>query len=334
MANTPEAHSEQGAQPLLPVVVLGATGYIGRRVVEALAASGWAQPVAVSRRAATASFSAATRTVALDATDKQALAAVLADAAGVVNCIAGEASAIVSGGEALLEAASRMHTPPRVVYLGSIAAYGSAPGEVDEQSPLLGDLGDYSASKARVDALAASAPFAVRLRPGIVYGPASPWWTDRIARLLVARRLGDLGDAGAGCCNLVHVDDVVGAILQALRRPDCAGQAYNLGSPARITWNAYFRQFAQALGAPPVRRISGLRLLVEQNVAGPVLKIREKLKGTDGDLPAIRPWLTTLCRQTIHMDVRKAEQQLGMRWITLDNGLAGSAVWFLSGNRT
>src|SRR5262249_45625292 len=146
--------------------------------------------------------------VALNATDPGVLAPVVASASAVVSCVNGPAHDILRSGEALLQAAGALTSPPHVVYLSSIAAYGSVRGVVDEDHPLRGDLTDYSAAKAAVETRAAPLPFVLRLRPGIVYGPGSDWWTDRIARLLVGRRLGDLGASGGGICNLVHVDDV------------------------------------------------------------------------------------------------------------------------------
>ena len=323
---------ERAAAPPVkqPVVVLGAGGFIGRRVVDALAALSWAEPVAVGRRIDAADLHPAARKVALDASDAHALESVLAGAAGVVSCIGGDPASIVRSGRALLAVTARMPVTPRVVYLSSLAAYGAVADTVDEDSPLRDNYTDYGAAKALVDQLAAEHPFVVRLRPGIVYGPGSPWWTDRIARLLVARRLGDLGEAGGGYCNLVHVDDVVAAILSALREPAAAGHAFNLGSPQVPTWNEYFLQYAHALRAAPVQRIGRGRLWFELAVRGPLLKVGERLTGKDA-MPAIRPWLTDLCRLAVRMRVERAEQVLGMRWKPLDEGLDECATWFVTG---
>jgi len=313
-----------------PVVVLGAGGFIGRRVVDALAASSWAEPVAVGRRIDAADLHPAARKVALDASDERSLESVLVGAAGVVSCISGDPASIVRSGRALLTVTARMPVAPRVVYLSSLAAYGAVADTVDEDAPLRNNYTDYGAAKALVDQLAANYPFVVRLRPGIVYGPGSPWWTDRIARLLVARRLGDLGEAGSGYCNLVHVDDVVAAILSALREPAAAGHAFNLGSPLVPTWNEYFMRYAHALRAEPVRRIGRGRLWFELAVRGPLLKVGERLTGKDA-ASAIRPWLTDLCRLGIRMRVDRAEQVLGLRWKPLDKGLDECATWLLTG---
>jgi nucleoside-diphosphate-sugar epimerase len=319
------------------VIVLGAGGFIGRRIVAALAASGWARPVAAGRRIASVDLGGRIEKVPVDATDPAQLGSVLAGATGVVSCIAGSARDIRVSGGALLQATAGLPDPPRIVYLSSMAAYGSATGRVDEAAPLRGDLGDYSAAKAQVETLLAGQPFVVRLRPGIVYGPGSPWWSDRIARLLVSRRLGDLGPAGEGTCNLVHVDDVAKATVRALEIPLRGGEVYNLGSARPPTWNQYFACYAHALGAAPVRQVSAARLAAELYLSGPLLKIMEKaLPGARllAKHPAIRPWLTQLCRHELRIEVARAERELAMQWLALEQGLGQTATWFLEGGRT
>ena len=220
------------------ILVLGATGFIGRRVVDALAASTWATPVAASRRARPGQPGS----LVVDATRADALAAALQGIDGVVNCVAGDAAVIAGNAAALFDAASRLPQPPPVVHLSSMAAYGSAVGLVDETAPLLGDLDAYSSAKAAAETRAAAYPAAVILRPGIVYGPGSPWWSDRIARLLVARRLGDLGARGDGWCNLVHVDDVARAAVSALRMPEALHRPSISVRPHRPPGTAIFRR--------------------------------------------------------------------------------------------
>jgi len=271
------------------VLVLGAGGFIGRRIVAALAAGDWAQPVAAGRHSTSLPAGAGVEVQALDATDPERLAPALEGVGAVVNCVAGSAPNIVSAAQVLFATAARRAAPPRIVHLSSLAVYGSARGEVDESTPLSGGARDpYGAAKLAAEQLARTYPRAVILRPGIVYGPASPWWSDRIARLLVARRLGDLGAAAQGVCNLVHVDDVAEAVVRSVRAADVEGQIFNLALPQPPTWNEYFRRYAQALGATPLRRISGTQLALELTLRGPLLKLTEML-GRRGGAPPMRP---------------------------------------------
>src|SRR6202043_373734 len=127
--------------------------------------------------------------------------AALEGVSGVVNCITGDGGTIIASAQALFDAASHRHPPPRIVHLSTMMVYGTAAGTVDETAPLKGDWDEYSAAKAQVERLACTYRSVVQLRPGIVYGPDSPIWSERIGRWLREQRLGDLGTAGEGYCN-------------------------------------------------------------------------------------------------------------------------------------
>jgi 2-alkyl-3-oxoalkanoate reductase len=316
------------------ILVLGASGFIGRRVVQMLAASDWAMPIAASRSVGLC-LAGSVETLRLDATRPAAMHDALQGVAGIINCIAGDSQAIVASARTLFTAVSRLTPAPRIVHLSTMMVYGTAAGTVDESAPLKGDWDDYSAAKTEVEQLARACKSVVQLRPGIVYGPDSPIWSGQVGRWLRQRRLGDLGDAGIGCCNLVHVDDVVEAIQRALRTPGIDGEVFNLSLPSPPTWNDYFRQFATALGTAAVP-ISRSRLMMEQYLLAPPLKIAELLSA---QLPfrwrppePIRPWFVRLCGHSLRMDVRKAERVLGMTWTPLEEGLRDSAAWLLARN--
>lgn len=312
------------------VLVLGAGGFIGRRVVAALAAAPWARPVAALHRAPLERDDV--ETVRLDAADPAALQPALNGVDAVVNCIAGNARTIVATARTLFAGAALAPSRPRVVHVSTMAVYGSAVGRVDEGAALRGDHGAYAAAKVEAERCAAGWDDVVTLRPGCVYGPGSAQWSERIARLLQARRVGDLGAAGDGACNLVHVDDVVAAVLLALRRPRIAGHAFNLGLPQAPTWNEYFVAFGRALGAVPVRRIPARRLALEARLWAPPLKVAEiiaaRLGRPAGDRipPPIPPSLLRLWGQDLRLDVRKAEDMLGLSWTPLDAGLRTTAA--------
>ena len=318
--------------------MLGASGFVGRRVLHHLTKTEWARPVAVSRHASGLRLPGV-ETLDVDVSNSKSLAAALANAVGIVNCVAGSPELIVSTTKAVLEIASSLPSPPRIVHFSSLAAYGSATGVVDETTPLRGDLDDYSAAKAQTDRLAGQYRSMVVLRPGIIYGPGSSWWTDRIARLLVRKRLGSLGGNGNGNCNLVFVDDVAIAAVRALDLSDTDLGAYNLGWPVPLTWNAYFEKYAAALGALPVRHVSRQRLMVETRLLAPILKVFEMTLVAPSlarwnPVPPLRPWLPTLCGHDIRMDVSRAERALALRWTPLDVGFRLSADWFQAGGRT
>ncbi|HEX7748506.1 MAG TPA: NAD-dependent epimerase/dehydratase family protein [Bordetella sp.] len=288
------------------VLVLGATGYVGRHIVQTLAATDWAEPIAASRHGA----------VALDATDTTALIPALQRADAIVNAMAASPQDMIANAQALRAALASK--PMRLVHFSSMAAYGNVEGSIGEDQPLLGDLGPYSAAKAQTEHILRDCAETVTLRPGCVYGDGSPQWSARIARLLRAHRIGDLGAAGDGCSNLVHVDDVARAVLAALQRPQAGGQAYNLSMTQAPTWNEYFIAYARALGATPVSRIGARQLKLEAKVLAPALKIAEiagRRIGLARSLPPpISPSLLRLWRQDIRLSSAKAGRDLGLQW--------------------
>jgi len=311
------------------VLVLGGGGFIGRRIVARLCREGTARTVAAGRRAPR-NPDPGVESVALDATDAKAVADGIAGVTAVVNCITGDPQTIVESARVLFEAAARCPHPPRIVHLSSMAVYGKQTGEMDESAPLRPDLNEYGAAKVAAEGFASRYADAVSLRPGIVYGPDSPLWSRYIAQLLMSGRLGDLGDEGRGICNLVHVEDVAGAVVRSLSAPDVAGRAFNLSMATPPTWNDYFCLYAQALGATPVKRISRARLLWETKVLAPLLKVAAGVsRGSARVPPPIRPWLLELCRHRITLRSAAAGQALGVAWTPLQQGLAATAGWYL-----
>jgi len=305
------------------VVVLGGSGFVGSATLYSLASAGY-HPVSAHRGPREASDGIEFHPC--DATDPAAIARVLKGAAAVVNAVLGNADTLIAATRLVADAA-REGLP--VVHLSSMAVYGQASGRVSETAKLLG-TGSYAEAKIACEAIL-SGTGAVILRPAIVYGPGGEQWAGRIFRLLRAGRLGDLGEHGDGRCNFVHARDVGAAVVAALVTPGAAGQAINLAHPSAPRWNTVLRAAARAIGAVPLRRISGRRLSAEVMCLAPPLHAaalaarRLKLQ-----LPeAITPSLRALFRQDLSLDGYKARALLGLAHTAPAEGLAECAAWFL-----
>ncbi|WP_211254916.1 NAD-dependent epimerase/dehydratase family protein [Nevskia soli] len=306
------------------ILILGASGYVGRQLVKALATSEWAMPLVTHHYHTPPSGCESVGKV--DATDSAQLFEAMRGVDAVVNAVAGTSNVIRANARALYEAAARQPQPPRVVYLSSMAVYGAASGVVDESSSLTQNAGGYAGAKVEAERIARGYPRAVILRPGCIYGRGSRQWSERIARWLLAGRIGDLGSRGAGFCNLVHIDDLVAALLNALRQPDIEGECFNIVMPGSLTWNEYFLWLAQFHNALPVRRISEKRLLFEGSVLAPALKAAQlvaRLLGADSAAvpEPMPPSLLRLFSQNIRLDGRKSEDRLGLHFTPLMTGL-------------
>jgi len=276
------------------IAVFGATGFVASRLIEHLLSDPAHSVIAAARRPESLPLHDRIEVRRMEAGDAAAIHAALEGADAAVNCIMGTAQAMLESTRNLAEAARRRHLP-RLVHISSIAVFGDREGLVDEDaSQAAGDW--YGQAKIgceeMVGALMRDGLDVITLRPALIYGPGSALWTTRIARLLRARRLGDLGERGDGYCDLVHLDEVAAAIVAALKLPGVSGQSYNLANPAPPTWNAYLMAFARALGAVPLRRIPGWQLTLERKIAAPLLRMGEIGLGRLGAAALVPPPIT------------------------------------------
>lgn len=320
------------------ILVLGGSGYVGARLCAMLRQTRWATPVSASSR----HHGDGADRLRVDTRDPAALTLALHGIDAVVNCVAGNAQAISQGAQVLAKACTAAGCG-HIVHLSSMSVYGPAEGRVTEEAPLDPGLGWYGKAKCEAEGhivgFGQSGGTAVILRPGCVWGPGSELWVGRIARLLVAGRLGDLGEAGDGWSNGVHVDDVCAAIVAALRASRPSGQllTYNLAAPDSPRWNDYFVDLALAIGATPVRRLSRRQLRLDAWLAGPPLKVAERLLAKAGlrarNLPdPLAPGLIGLWERHLLQDSQSAQRDLDLRWTPYPQALRQSVAWFLQGN--
>jgi nucleoside-diphosphate-sugar epimerase len=237
------------------ILVTGAGGFIGGRVVEVLYGRGEAEVRAGVRRWSTAARIGRLpiEIVPCDLLDAAQVDAAMRGATAVVHCAVGDRAATVDGTRNVMDAALR-HGVRRVVHLSTIDVYGGAAGTVLEDAPLVETGAAYGDSKIAAERVcqeyAAKGLSVVMLRPTIVYGPFSESWTMEFAqRMLGGRWLLPESDCN-GRCNLVYVDDLVLAVLRALEAEGVDGRAFNVNGPDHVTWNEYFRALAGSLGLP------------------------------------------------------------------------------------
>ena len=239
------------------VLVTGAGGFIGGRVVEALV-----QQEGVEVRAALRRWSTAARIgrlpldpIQCDIMEPDQLRAAVEGVDAIIHCAVGDRRATVVGTRNLLQAALDAGVR-RVVHLSTIDVYGRAVGLVDETEPLLETGREYGDSKIEAEAVCREFVEAglevVILRPTIVYGPFSELWTVefterfRDGNWLLPR------ETCQGRCNLVYVDDLVRSILLALDAEKASGEAFNVNGPDDVTWQEYFDALNSALDFPPL----------------------------------------------------------------------------------
>jgi nucleoside-diphosphate-sugar epimerase len=313
------------------VLVFGGSGFVGRELVRQLQNTDWALPVVVSRSPQNLR---GVESVAFDVRDASRLREVLRNADTVVNCVAGDSTAIINGASNLVDAALYAGKP-RMVHMSSMSVYGRAEGLIDESFPLQDDIGWYGHAKIVAEQhmrrYAAEGGEVVIFRPGCVVGLQSSLWVRRIGVLLKNGRLGNLGAGGDGPANLVDVADVAQAAVRALQFP-LSGKvaAFNLACPDSPRWNDYFADFALGIGALPLRTLGERRMKLDAYAIGVPVKILEKILVKLGSNPkllpeSIPPSLLGLWRQQIQLNSEAVSASLQLRWTpysaTLTNAL-------------
>ena len=318
------------------VLVTGAGGFVGGRVVEALHQAG-----APHIKAATASLgnphlsvhrssAAAVEVTPYDLFDPASLARALHGAEAVIHCARDDDPARMAEGLRRLLGASRAAGVRKVVQLSSVAVYGAATGEVVEDTPPAGKLDAYARAKLKSEAdcrAAAGEGMAVAvLRPALVYGPGGALWTTPFVRRLAAGWQG-LGPGGMGRANLVHVDDVARCAAFVAGEALGAYAVFNLSGPEAPTWNDYLARFADVLETPRPKGVQSTSLALAA-LRRPAAALKRKL--SKGKAPAsLAPTWQEL--KLFRLDaVYRTDKLAAMGFepsVSLDEGLADCARW-------
>ncbi|HSH88039.1 MAG TPA: NAD(P)-dependent oxidoreductase [Methylophilus sp.] len=319
----------------MKVLILGATGHVGSRLHNQLQQHNITS-IAASRGRMRSDLS---NHVILDSMNLSDLTKQLQNVDAVVNCVAGSKDSIGTGAQILTQAALAAGKP-LIVHLSTMSVYGASEGVINETSPFDPDYNWYAAAKVEAEnhmqAYAHAGGKVVVFRPGCIHGPGSTQWVERISNLLGNFRLGDLGDAGDGWSNLVHVDDVVNAIQLGINLPLREGeiQHYNLAAPDSPRWNQYFIDLGQAIDATPVKRIHPTQLKLDSKAFSPCVKIGQKLLEKVGKANLARhlpeplpPSLVRLFKQHIFLDVQKISS-IGFTFTPYQESLCDCVAWF------
>ena len=186
-----------------------------------------------------------------DLGDPASLKNVFEGADTVFHCVTGDRAATVQGLTNCLAGAQGAGIR-RFVYLSSAVVHGFAPtGVLVETSPLEPAAGsEYAENKTAAEKIIASwrgGPEIVVLRPSIIYGPRSKYWSEYPARKIVSGTA-YLVDEGRGHMNDIHIEHLLDAMLLAAHHPKAANQIYVLQDGFGLTWRDYYGALCELLG--------------------------------------------------------------------------------------
>jgi nucleoside-diphosphate-sugar epimerase len=161
----------------------------------------------------------------------------------------------VEGTRVLLEAAVEARCE-RFLYMSTFAVYAlDDRAVVDESTPFLHEGPAFQLSRVRAEqavwgAGARSLPVTVLRAPNILGVHPTSTWTVLLAQRILKGEFALRGD-GSGSFPYAHVDNLVDAVLAAIRTDRAVGQAYNIVD-GQTTGREYTDRFCQWLGLSPL----------------------------------------------------------------------------------
>ena len=303
-----------------PLLVTGATGFIGRRLVQRLMEAG-ASPRALvlPDDAVPPSWGERVDVRLGDVSDRVAVARTCSGVRTVIHLAAmvgdwgGEAlhrRVTVGGTENVLAEAALGRA--RVVLASSVVVYGDRLDRVicDESTPFGRPLGPYSRAKQSQERIARRLErerglLVAIVRPGNVYGAGSIPWVD-VAVAQLERGMPALVGGGIHNACLCHVENAAGAFLLAASRPAAVGRAYNVNDASDVTWHRYFTDLARLAGTRPPRAVP--RLPVE--IAAHLSEFAWRLLGRNDRPPVTRESLN-LVASNARVPIARIRRELG-----------------------
>ena len=289
------------------VLVTGASGFIGRRVVDALSAKGYAVRCLVRKKKDLGIWKAGTAAAAAgDITDSKSLESALEGIAACVHLASvinapgtADFTKVNVEGTANLVEACRAKGAGRFVYLSSIDAGVSGAGL-------------YGRSKAAAEEIVRKSGLAYTiLRPTVVYGSGDHKHITSLIDFMKKWPVVPVFGDGTGKRQPVYVEDLAGAVEKCLSEPRTAGKSYDIAGPRAMPMNELVDSIARALGRKravvhvpmrPVRAVFGCAAKVSRFAAGHL----EQVMTIDTDKVA---------------DISGARDELGFRPVDFDKGL-------------
>lgn len=316
----------------VPVLVTGARGFIGSRLVEILAEQGAQVNVLVRDNLRTERFRRlGCRVFIGDLSLPQTLPPAFVGRQIVFhNAVAfGALEDIwpinVEGTRQVVEMASQA-SAQRVVHVSSVAVHGeNLPEMVREDQPYVTHGNSYEISKAEGEKLALQlgrerGVEVVVVRPTLAYGPGSPGWVlDWFKRVKYHKTA--LVDGGRGLANLVYVDDLVQGMILAALVPGVAGEAFFHSGPQPVTWREYLGEFSRMLGKPLPPSVPFWRARLGAAISRQTSRLTRRL-------PRLSAYHVNLMSQRTVFDISKGGRLLGYEpRVSLEKGMRRTETW-------
>jgi len=316
----------------MKTLVTGGTGFIGRHLVDRLAAAGTSVRCLVRPLSDTAAFLGRPEIELVhgDVGDRAAAAAAL-DRVDTVYHLAIDYSRQTADDLLPLLDACRERGIRRFVYFSSVAVAGTPPrgGAVSESTPCRPTT-EYGrqkllAEEALLDAHAREGFPVVIVRPTSVYGPGETNFWLPLFRAVHGRRLPARFGDGANLLSLCFIDNLLDGVALAAQSESAIGRIYILSDARPYSCREVIDAIARASQVPPPRRA------IPNALAMPVARVLDYLWRFDVIEP-VTPFLPGRVRQWMAhcpCGVDRAHRELGYRpAVDLAEGVRRTVDWY------
>lgn len=214
----------------------------------------------------------------------------------------------------------------RFVHVSSMAVYGyRLDHDATEYTPMVPRSHDpYAETKANAEralqkvAQDTGMVYSV-IRPGMIYGPGSGMWTERLFRLARLRPMPFVGD-GRGRAHPVYVDDVIDMMTVLAQHAAARNEAFNCTPDPAPSWRDWLRLYQQLTGRESWLAIPPWLVQPVANAIGAVAPAGRELKEA--------PHVLRLMQSRVTYRMDKPRNMLGWRpQVALADGVQRCAPW-------
>lgn len=240
---------------MVAVGVIGATGFIGSRAIEILAASGDTEvyPIVRNEKKSLSLPCSQQNCRIANALDQSALANAMQGCDVVVHSVTGSPG-LIRGTISRTYNAAQQAKVKRLIYMSTMCVHGQAPAPgTTEETPLDKSQQAFPYNVAKIDAenlliklRDRGSVEVVIFRPGIVFGPRSPRIIEIANQLLSGSAY--LVEGGRGICNTTYIDNLIHAVRLAINADCVDRQAFFIGENEQVTWAEFYSALAESIG--------------------------------------------------------------------------------------
>jgi predicted dehydrogenase/nucleoside-diphosphate-sugar epimerase len=273
------------------VLVTGASGSIGGRLVEKLVIEHQAQVRVLAHNLSNLSRVSRLPVSVYqgDVTDSAAVDRAVEGCDVIFHCAyafgtpPAEQERVAVDGSLNVARAVLRHKVRSLVYVSSISVYEPMEdGDLDELAPKQPSGWTYPDTKKKAEEVMLEfhnqhgLPVVI-VQPTIVYGPFVKGWTQGTLNQLKSGTV-ILPDEGSGLCNAVYIDDVAHSLILAATNPNAIGETFLISGSEPVTWREFYRAYEDMLGITATRYMSASEIQARYNKRNN--RLRRAITGT------------------------------------------------------